>query len=80
MISYLIRFILCSGSLLNDSTLRQMTVIKFLKNGKKEAVTDMSKCDMNRMVYLYKQMNTAQQTERQRNTGISWTENLATKQ
>ena len=55
-----------SPALLNeyDSTLRNMTSVKKLRNGKKAEVLDMSKCNIDRMAYIYEHMNKEQRDAR----------------
>ena len=63
-----------SPELLNeyDSTLRNMTRKGKLRNGKRAEVLDMSKCNIDRMAYLYQLMNKEQRDARIK-TGVVFT-------
>jgi len=52
-----------------DSTLKNMTTIRTLRSGKKAQSIDMSKCDMDRMAFIYKKMNKEQRQKRSK-TGV----------
>ena len=56
-----------------DSTLKNMTTIETRKGGKKMEVLDMAKCDIDRMAYIYSQMNEEQRNVRSKTTGVRFT-------
>jgi bla regulator protein blaR1 len=59
-----------------DATLKNMTSVRILKNGKKSVGVDMAKCDADRMTFIFMAMNKVQREVRVNATGITWEQNV----